>query len=161
MITIHGRTRCQFYKGSADWAAIAKVKANVSVPVVANGDITGPSDAKQALKESNANGVMVGRGAQGRPWLLAQLAATLAGNAPQPAPTGADLTEIAVTHYEDTLSFYGKDLGSRVARKHLGWYMDTANTPRDMRKPILTERDTAVVLNQLPHVLNGDWQVAA
>jgi tRNA-dihydrouridine synthase B len=161
MITIHGRSRCQFYKGAADWAAIAAVKANVTIPVIANGDITGTEAAKSALQKSNADGVMVGRGAQGRPWLLAQINAELSGNTPEPAPSGAALTEIAASHYEDTLIFYGKDLGSRVARKHLGWYMDTAQTPPGLRKPILTERDTDAVLRQLSHALNGNWHVAA
>lgn len=161
MVTIHGRTRCQFYKGSADWAAIAAVKSNVSIPVIANGDITGTEAAKSALQQSNADGIMVGRGAQGRPWLLAQITAELSGNTPESDPTGTVLTEIVMSHYEDTLAFYGKDLGSRVARKHLGWYMDTAQTPRELRKPILMERDTNTVLRALPQALNGDWQVAA
>ncbi|MGR3662005.1 MAG: tRNA dihydrouridine synthase DusB [Paracoccaceae bacterium] len=161
MITIHGRTRCQFYKGRADWAAIAAVKANVSIPVIANGDITGSDSAKTALRKSGADGVMIGRGAQGRPWLLAQITAKLSGTPVPPNPTGPELVEIAASHYADTLSFYGNDLGGRVARKHLGWYMDTANTPSILRKPILTERDPNAVLRKLPEALSGDWQVAA
>lgn len=160
MITIHGRTRCQFYKGRADWAAIRAVKDAVTVPVVANGDIKSASDARKALHQSGANGVMVGRGAQGRPWLLAEIAANLTG-APKPAiPTHTAFADLVATHYEAGLSFYGSDLGGRVMRKHLGWYMDTAKTPKELRRAVLTTKDHAAVQGLLFDALAGEGEVA-
>ena len=153
MITIHGRTRCQFYKGAADWAAIRSVKEAVSVPVIANGDITSRAAADDALRLSGADGVMIGRGAQGRPWLLAQIAANLSG-APEPAqPEGADFVDMVCAHYEAGLSFYGAELGLRVMRKHLGWYMDTAATPGALRRDVLTAKTATEVLALLPRAL--------
>lgn len=153
MITIHGRTRCQFYKGQADWAAIKAVKEAVSIPVIANGDIKSASDSTEAMKLSGAEGVMIGRGAQGRPWLLAQVAADLTGLSAPMIPQGQDLVSMVSGHYEDMLSFYGTDLGNRTARKHLGWYMDEAGTGPELRREILTERDPAGVLVRLPDAL--------
>ena len=145
-LVIHGRTRCQFYKGRADWAAIRAVKETVSVPVFANGDICSAADARMALEASGAEGVMIGRGAQGRPWILQQIAHELWGAEQPEIPQGADFCDMVSEHYEAMLVFYGDLHGSRVARKHLGWYMDEAATPAALRKLILTERDTAVVL---------------
>lgn len=138
MITIHGRTRCQFYTGQADWAAIAAVRAAVRIPVVANGDIVDLASARAALRLSGADGVMVGRGAQGRPWLLAQLAQALYGAPAPDIPRGGDFIRMVQDHYEAMLGFYGTDLGLRVARKHLGWYMDGAGTGADLRRRVLT-----------------------
>ncbi|NNK16534.1 MAG: tRNA dihydrouridine synthase DusB [Sulfitobacter sp.] len=138
MITIHGRTRCQFYKGRANWRAIARVKSAVQIPVIANGDITSASNARTALAHSGADGVMVGRGAQGKPWLLADISQALYGTAAPTIPQGSGFAEMVREHYDDMLRFYGTELGARVARKHLGWYMDTAGTPSDLRKALLT-----------------------
>ncbi len=153
MITIHGRTRCQFYKGRADWAAIAAVKAAVGIPVVANGDIVDVATAKAALAASDADGVMVGRGVQGQPWILSEIAARLAGRVPAEPPKGQVLARIVAEHFEDTLSFYGTELGGRVIRKHLGWYMDRVGTPKDMRKRILTG-EAGTVRSLLPEALS-------
>ncbi|WP_149142258.1 tRNA dihydrouridine synthase DusB [Gemmobacter caeruleus] len=126
MVTIHGRTRCQFYKGQADWGAIASVRQAITVPLIANGDITGPDSAAEALRLSGADGVMIGRGAQGRPWLLAQVAAALFGRPAPVVPQGDALADMIVGHHQAMLSFYGLDLGIRIARKHLGWYLEMA-----------------------------------
>ncbi len=138
MITIHGRTRCQFYKGRANWRAIRRVKEAVSIPVIANGDITSASAARTALDHSAADGVMIGRGAQGKPWLLAEVAHQLFGTARPDVPLGADFARMVGYHYDAILSFYGTALGARVARKHLGWYMDTCDTSADLRRAVLT-----------------------
>jgi len=161
LVTIHGRTRQQFYKGSADWAAIARVKEAVTIPVIANGDIIDTSTAAQALELSGADGVMVGRGAQGRPWQLARIAAALWGTAAPSIPKGADLTAMVAEHYDDMLRFYGAALGGRVARKHLGWYMDAAGTAPELRQIILTAKDPARVFELLPDALNFGEKVAA
>ena len=153
MITVHGRTRNQMYKGSADWAFVRKVKEAVSIPVIVNGDICTIEDTATALEQSGADGVMIGRGAQGRPWVLAQIAADLSGTKAPETPTVAEFIDLVSKHYEAILSFYGIDLGGRVARKHLGWYMDQAAPSAEVRRAVLTEKTPEQVLRLLPDAL--------
>nr|WP_246020428.1 tRNA dihydrouridine synthase DusB [Gemmobacter aestuarii] len=160
MVTIHGRTRCQFYKGRADWAAIRRVTEAVGVPVIANGDIVDAATARRALELSGACGVMVGRGAQGRPWALAQIAADLFGTAAPVIPQGAALADLVAGHYDDMLSFYGRDLGVKVARKHLGWYLETAGR-EDSRSAVLTAEDPARVVRLIRAALSSPEREAA
>lgn len=158
MITIHGRTRCQFYKGTADWAAIRDVVNAVDIPVVANGDIINAATAREALAQSGAQGVMIGRGIQGRPWLLAQVAHEIYGTPAPRIPEGADFTNMVLGHYEEMLRFYGTKLGLRVARKHLGWYMDHARTSSVARRDILTAKTPEETMLRLPAALNPSLQ---
>lgn len=130
MLTVHGRTRAQFYTGQADWGRIRTV-ANLPgrPPLVANGDVVDAASAREALAQSGAEAVMVGRGAQGAPWRLAQIAHALWGTAAPHIPQGAALSDAISEHYEDILSLYGTELGLRVARKHLGWYAQANGAP--------------------------------
>lgn len=161
LVTIHGRTRCQFYNGAANWDAIRAIKDAVTIPVIANGDIVDAQTARTALERSGADGVMIGRGAQGRPWILAQVAAALYGTAAPVVPKGSALLKLVADHYEAMLCFYGTDLGRRVARKHLGWFMDDAGTPQALRKEVLTAQTPEQVQRLLPDALSGAGQVAA
>jgi nifR3 family TIM-barrel protein len=139
MVTVHGRTRCQFYTGLADWAAIRAVKEAVSIPVIANGDLRGPDELAPMLDQSGADGVMIGRGAYGRPWLPGHLAAFAESGAMPPSPAGAELQAIVGRHYAAIVDQYGPWVGAKVARKHLGWYLSLIGGADDVRHAVMTE----------------------
>jgi tRNA-dihydrouridine synthase B len=158
MITVHGRTRQQFYKGEARWAPVREVVDAVDVPVVVNGDITSPARAREALDLSGAAAVMIGRGAQGRPWLVGQIAAALAGQDGPAAPVGAELTAIVVEHYEGVLSEYGVEIGVRAARKHLDWYLEASGLPvaSDVRRRLVESRSPGEAIGLIEAIFGGD-----
>jgi nifR3 family TIM-barrel protein len=130
-ITVHGRTRQQFYGGSADWRAVAQVKQATNLPVIVNGDITDAPSARAALEQSGADAVMIGRGAYGRPWIAAALDRALYTGEELSEPDLASRLGIALEHFTDTLRFYGDALGLKIFRKHLGWYVEQALCPAD------------------------------
>ena len=150
LISVHARTRCQFFKGQAEWGLVRPVKAAVKIPVVINGDIVDPGSAKAALAQSGADAVMIGRGACGQPWMPARIAESLAtGCDPGPPPLQVQ-GEIAVRHVEAVLSTYGTRVGLRSARKHIGWYLAASGKQQQIvttwRRRLLTLDDAAGVL---------------
>lgn len=157
MITVHGRTRQQLYKGRADWRAIAAVKAAVSIPVVANGDGENLADAAAMLKASNADAVMIGRGHYGAPWLAGDIAAAAKGEktAQKPKST-SDIFDYITAHYQDMLILYGIEQGLRHSRKHLGWYLDrhAPDAPAELRRTAMTSTEPATVIAMLRQALS-------
>jgi tRNA-dihydrouridine synthase B len=152
MVTVHGRTRCQFYQGKADWRAIARVKQAVSIPVVANGDVTSVADATLVLEQSGADAVMVGRASYGAPWTAAEIVQAAGSSAARGVPHGAEeIADYVVDHYEAMLALYGVESGLRQARKHLGWYLGrhAAGVADALRKVIMTGLESQQVIAAL------------
>jgi nifR3 family TIM-barrel protein len=170
LITVHGRTRCQFYKGAADWTAVRAVRDAITVPLVVNGDIISFENTIRALDLSGADAVMIGRGAQGQPWLPGQIGRRLAGGMAESAPTLAQQLGLVRTLYDEVCRHYGLRVGLRHARKHLGWALEVAalygRAPADKlkgwRQKILTSDDPHRVHRALEDAFDDfAWSAAA
>jgi len=149
MITVHGRTRCQLYKGEADWAFVRRVKEAVSVPVIVNGDICSIADSREALRQSGADGVMIGRGAYGRPWLIGQVVSELSGGGPRSEPSLDQQLATMLEQYDHMLRLYGTHTGVNLARKHIGWYTKGLPGSAELRNTVNQQDDPAIVIRML------------
>jgi nifR3 family TIM-barrel protein len=165
LITVHGRTRCQFFTGTADWAGVRAVVEATSLPVLVNGDILSPSDAKRALEVSGASGVMVGRGAYGAPWMPGRIAAALSLRRDPGDPSLSEQRDIALEHVDAMLTHYGRDLGLKNSRKHIGWYLASSGadavTVKAWRSRLCTMLDPQRVLAGLAAFYSGAEPLAA
>ena len=156
MITVHGRTRCQMYRGSADWSFVRRVKNATRLPVIVNGDINELADARTALAQSGADGVMIGRGAYGKPWLLGQVMADLAGNGEKPAPSMDDQLALILEQYDEMQSLYGVITGVNQARKHIGWYTKGLTGSAEFRNSV-NQQDDPVVVKRMLREFYAPW----
>lgn len=158
-ITVHGRTRQQFYRGTANWRAVADVKSAVSLPVIVNGDVTNLDSARDALEQSGADAVMIGRGAYGRPWIAAELNRALETGARTEEPGPSQRLAIVLGHLSDSIEFYGDDLGLRSFRKHLGWYIESATWPAnpDTRRAAKSQLCRMPSAREVELALAGLW----
>ena len=154
MITIHGRTRCQMYNGSANWAQIREVKNAVSIPVIANGDIKNAADAKTALELSGADGVMIGRGCYGKPWLIAQINQELNKETISATPNLADQKQIMLDHFEEMINHYGQEVAVPLARKHIGWYSSGLKDSAEFRAKINSLKDVNEIKETIERFYN-------
>jgi len=149
MITVHGRTRNQMYKGSADWRFVRKVKDATRLPVIVNGDICTREDARAALDQSGADGVMIGRGAYGKPWLLGQVIADLGSGGQRPDPSLDEQLALILEQYAEMQSLYGTQTGVNLARKHIGWYTKGLTGSAEFRNRVNTQDDPRTVVAML------------
>lgn len=149
MLTVHGRTRCQMYKGAADWAFIRQVKESTNLPVIANGDITELEDVEKCLAQSGADGVMIGRGTYGKPWFIKQVMQFTATGERMPDPDLSEQLAVILEHYDAMLHHYGVENGVRMARKHIGWYSAGLPSSAEFRHQIMRETDPKAVTQRL------------
>ena len=149
MVTVHGRTRCQFYSGNADWDFIKKVKEIVKIPVIANGDVTNFAKAKEALEKSGADGIMIGRGAYGKPWLISQIAHYLKTGEEKPDPSIPEQLDIVTQHYQSIIDYYGESVGVPIARKHICWYSSGLPNSAEFRGAINLINDSVLVKDKI------------
>ncbi len=165
MVTVHGRTRCQFYNGTANWHLISKVKEAVAIPVISNGDATTLNDVSKMLEASGSDGVMIGRGAYGAPWFLGRVAHYLETGEDRGDPSLAEKREAIIRHYKETIELYGEHMGVRTARKHLGWYLEKLisepNEQKKWRSRICREASPEKVLEYLEDCFEEKYEEAA
>ncbi|KJV65932.1 MULTISPECIES: tRNA dihydrouridine synthase DusB [Ehrlichia] len=141
MITIHGRTRTQMFTGKADWKFISNIKKCVKIPVIVNGDIKNLHDIKTSLEESQADGIMIGRGAYGKPWFINQALHFIKSGTILPDPSPSEKLQIITNHYDHMIEYYGKDIGTKISKKHIGWYSASLDNSAEFRSQINYSND--------------------